>query len=226
MTDWERLELGLQILGCVIAASGYIWFLCRAFQRSEPWGTAIFILPPLAIIYFLGSFRRTLLPVLVLLLGAGVVAAPRAINYYQKRYIDLGERIKDVKGEKHITVTGWDKKDYSFLEAHPETIVLQMANADVTDQTLRYLQGMTKLRELDLNTTEVTDEGLKRLRQFPDLKVLRLRGTKITDEGFGASILPIDSLEEVEVIGTKVTQETLKEWKSKKEGRKSLPKVF
>ena len=200
--------------------------LCRVFQKSEPWGTAIFILPPLAVVYFLVSFRRTLLPVLVLLVGAGVVAAPRAINYYQKRYIDLGPRMKDVAGEKHITLTGWDKDDYSFLEMHPETIVLQMANFDVKDQTLAYLQSMTGLRELDLNTSQVTDEGLKRLRKFPNLHVLRLRGTKITDEGFRESILPMESLNEVEVISTKVTPETLKEWKSKKEGRKSLPKVF
>jgi hypothetical protein len=228
MSTKDYLGFGLQVLGCVLAASGYVWLLCRAFQRSQMWGTAIFILPPLVLVYFLASFRRTLVPVLVLLLGAGVVAAPRAINYYQKRYIDLGPRIKDVDGQKHITLTGWDKDDYSFLEAHPETVVLQMANPDVKDQTLTYLQGMTGLQKLDLNTSKVTDEGLRMLGKFPNLRVLRLWKTRITDEGFRESILPMDSLEEVE-IDTTVTAETLREWKAKKAGRRGLrrplPKV-
>jgi hypothetical protein len=220
------MGFSLQILGCIVVAAGFLWLLQRVFQKSQPWGTAIFFVPPLAFIYFLFSLRRTWAPILVLLVGASVVAAPRAINYYQKRYIDLGPRIKDVDGEKHITLTGWDLDDYSFLEYHPETVVLQMANPDVTDQTLHELQDMTQLRELDLNTSQLTDEGLKQVAKLPNLKVLRLRGTRITDEGFRASVLPMKSLDEVEVIGTKVTPETLKEWKNRKEGRKSLPKVF
>jgi hypothetical protein len=216
----------MQILGCTVVAAGFLWLLFRTFQKSQPWGTALFFLPPLALVYALFTLRRAWAPLLVLLVGASVVAAPRGINYYQKRFIDLGPRIKEVEGEKHITLTDWDKTDYSFLEFHPETVVLQMANPDVTDQTLHELQGLTRLRELDLNKSQVTDDGLILLRQLPNLQVLRLRGTRITDEGFREYILPLSSLNEVEVIGTKVTPETLKEWKGKKEGRRSLPKVF
>ena len=98
--------------------------------------------------------------------------------------IDLGPREKIVDGQRHITLTGWDRKDYGFLGSKRDVVVLQMANPDVTDQTLEHLKGMNRLKELDLNNTQVTDAGLKVLSDLPALATLRLKNTKVTDQGF------------------------------------------
>ena len=155
-------------------------------------------------------------------LGAAVVASPHAIKYYQREFVDLGPRLKIVEGEQHVTLTGWDKKDYALLERLPDTVVLQMANPDVTDETLKYLRGMNRLQELDRNDTQVTDAGLKEIAQLPKLQRLRLRKTRITDAGFRESLMPMELLRNVDVTGTAVKGKTLREWKAAQQGRDYL----
>jgi len=220
MTDY--LGLILQVVGFTLAAAGYVWLLHRAFEANQLWGTLIFFLPPLALVYLLVSLRHTWGPLLVLLLGAAVIAVPHGIKYYQREFVDLGERLRDVEGEQHVTLTGWDKKDYELLERLPDTVVLQMANPDVTDETLKYLRGMGRLQELDLNDTQVTDAGLKQIAQLPKLQRLRLRNTRITDAGFRESLMPLSLLRSVDVTGTAVKSSTLREWKKAQTGREYL----
>jgi hypothetical protein len=218
----EKASFILTVAGFAIAAAGYVWLLWRTFRASEAWGTVLFFLPVFVPVYVLISLRRSLAPALLMLLGAGVVASPHGIRYYQQRFLDLGERQALVDGEVHVTLTGWNRHDYSILEKIPDTVVLQMANADVKDETLAYLKDMSKLRELDLNDTLVTDAGLKRLGDLPKLQQLRLRNTSITDEGFQANIAPLESLRNVDVTGTKVSSKTLRAWKNVKSGREYL----
>src|SRR5437899_2914318 len=72
--------------------------------------------------------------------------------------IERGPRDKLVDGERHLTLTGWDRTDYAdFLGRKPDAVVLQMANADVTDDTLALLADMTRLRRLDVSHSQVTD---------------------------------------------------------------------
>ena len=95
-------------------------------------------------------------------------------------------------GELHVTLTGWDRHRPSTPAfcAGPAVVVLQMANPDVTDDTLDYLSGMAQLRELDLNDTAVTDAGLAKLARLGTLQSLRLKDTAITDAGFRDTVLP------------------------------------
>jgi Leucine Rich repeat len=221
MADW--MGFVLQLVGLTLAATGFLWFLSRVFAQSEPWGTAIFFFPPLALVYFLMSFRRAWAPVLLLLLGAAVVASPVALKHFQKHFLDLDELVMEVDGERHVTLTRWNKNDYSILENYLDAVVLQMGNGDVTDETLKYLSGMTRLRELDLNDSQVTDAGLKLLSHLPNLQQIRLSRTKITDQGFRENLLPMESLRQVEVTGTGVKGSTLREWKKMQPDRKYLP---
>src|SRR5262245_58870134 len=218
----ENLGLILQILGYTLAAAGYVWLLHRAFQANQLWGTLIFFVPPLALVYFFVSLRRAWAPLLLMLFGAAVVASPHGIKYYQRTFVDLGERLKVVDGEEHVTLTGWDKKDYALLERLPDTVVLQMANEDVTDETLKHLEGMSRLQELDLNDTQVTDAGLKLIVQLPKLQRLRLRNTRITDAGFRESLMPLELLRNVDVTGTAFKGSTLRQWKKAQTGREYL----
>ena len=218
----EKLGFILTIAGFTLAATAYVWLLWRTFRVSEGWGMALFFFPALVPVYMLITLRRSWAPALLFLAGAGAVAAPHGIRYYQQRFLDLGERQAIVDGELHVTLTGWDRKDYSILEKIPDAVVLQMANPDVTNETLVYLKGMNNLRELDLNDTLVTDGGLKRLAELPKLQQLRLRNTSITDEGFRVSIAPLESLRNVDVTGTKVKSKSLRDWKNAKPGRAYL----
>ncbi len=53
----------------------------------------------------------------------------------------------------------------------------------VTDDGLRYLKGLTRLKSLDLGGSKVTDAGLEHLEGLTQLQELDLTGTKVTDAG-------------------------------------------
>jgi hypothetical protein len=141
---------------------------------------------------------------------------PIVFRYFRPPYV------AEVDGETHVTLTGIPNYDYTKLSRFQDADVLQMANPDVTDETLKLLRGFTQLKELDLNDTAITDTGLAELRHCEHLETLRLKNTKITDAGFRAQLLDRDSLREIDVRETEVKSKTLREWKTHKEGRKFL----
>ncbi len=156
-----------------------------------------------------------------ILLGAAPFAythliEPVIFHYFRPPYI------AEVNGEIHVTLTGIPNYDYAKLTRFQDAAVLQMANADVTDDTLKLLSGFKQLKELDLNDTSITDAGLAELRNCPRLESLRLKNTKITDAGFRAHLLALDNLKEIDVRQTPVKSKTLRDWKMQKEGRKFL----
>jgi hypothetical protein len=209
------------IAGAVLILAGVVSLLIAAFRQHALWGFACLVGVGMPLFVAL-RWPRARRPVALLLFGAVVLTAPFAINRVQQYFIDLGPREKVVDGDLHITLTGWDRTDYSVLRARPGTVVLQMANPDVTDQTLDYLNGMTKLRELDLNDTKITDEGLAKLAKIGTLETLRLKDTAITDEGFREHLMPLAALRELDLRGTKVTGATAREWKAAQPDRKVL----
>ncbi len=211
--------------GVVLAVVGYLWLLVRAWRIDWRWFLAIFLLPIAIPVFVLAQFRRAVAPALLLLVGTVLVTGTVGVNLYLAHQIDLGPREKIVDGERHITITGWDQStdDYLLLVTRRDTVVLQMANPDVTDQTLLYLTGLSELQELDLNDTQVTDRGLALVAELPRLRVLRLRGTKVTDQGFRDYLLGKDSLRELDVRETSIASKTMREWKKKqKEIRRYL----
>jgi hypothetical protein len=143
-------------------------------------------------------------------------AEPILFRYFRPPYV------AEVNGEVHVTLTGIPKYDYAKLPRFQEAAVLQMANPDVTDETLKLLRAFTRLKEIDLNDTAITDAGLAELQHCPRLEVLRLKNTRITDDGFRAYLLERDSLREIDVRETQVKSRTLRDWKMQKEGRKFL----
>jgi hypothetical protein len=141
---------------------------------------------------------------------------PIVLRHFRPPYVAL------VNGEVHVTLTGIPSYAYAKLARFQEATVLQMANPEVTDDTLKLLRGFTQLKELDLNDTAITDVGLAELEHCPRLETLRLKNTRITDAGFRAHLLDRDSLQEIDVRQTDVKSRTLRDWKMKKDGRKFL----
>ena len=173
----------------------------------------------------IACFRITRGAVILGIVAVLLIAAPyvytRAIepivfNYYRPPWVAR------VNGELHVTLTGIPNFDYDRLKDYEEADVLQMANADVTDETLKKLANFKMLKELDLNDTQVGDAGLAILKSCASLTKLRLANTKITDAGFRESVMPRDWIMEVDVTGTPVESKTLRLWKLERDGRKAV----
>jgi hypothetical protein len=211
------------IAGAALIALAVICLLIAAFRQHILWGLFCLVLAPLGMPLFMARhWPRARGPVALLLFGAVVLLSPFAVNRVQQYFIDLGPREKIVNGDLHVTLTGWDRTDYSVLRARPAAVVVQMANPDVTDQTLDYLSGMAQLRELDLNDTHITDQGLEKLAKVGTLETLRLKNTAITDEGFRTWLAPLESLRELDLRGTKVASATVRAWRSARPDRRVL----
>lgn len=56
-------------------------------------------------------------------------------------------------------------------------------NTQITDGGLADVQGLTRLKRLELNHTQVTDAGLIHLQGLTNLRELRLGATQVTDAG-------------------------------------------
>lgn len=162
-------------------------------------------------------------PALLISVGIVGLSLPAAITRFAP--IDLGKHESRVNGERHVTLTGWDQKDYSVLAQMPDVIVLQMANTDVTDQTLSFLQKMTQLRELDLAGTQLTDAGLKSLSGLTSLEKLILSRTRVTDAGLAPLLEKLPALKQLDVRETGVRPAVLRSWLKAQAGRRALPRV-
>ena len=209
-------------VGAVLGLIGFLWLVVRAFRTHLAWGLACLLVLP-AILFAIVYFRRAAGPLCLLLVAVLLMGGTWGLSYYLAQHPNLGPREKLVDGELHLTLTGWDRTDYAVLRTKPETVVLQMANADVTDETLQYLQGLSRLRELDVNDTQITDAGLPLLSQLPALRILRLRKTRITDQAFREHLAGKPTLLELDLRETEVASKTLRAWKAEnKEQRKYL----
>lgn len=179
----------------------------------------------LALLWFLSNLFRSrkqyLFPFFLAMIG-GVIALSPVMYTRIVSTVDLGERERIVDGELHLTLTGWDRKGYEFLAYKPEIVVLQMANGDVTDETLDYLKSQTKLKTLDVNGSQITDAGLTVLSQLKSLQTLRLRGARISDAGLKNLLASLPDLKQLDLQQTKISQELTDSWKNEKPGRRVL----
>lgn len=200
--------------GLIILGLAVLWLLVAAFRTHWWW-----VIPPLPLAYPLVHRRRAAGPLLAGVFGLTVGVFPAV--YSRLVPIDLGPRERPLKdGGFEIELTKWDRKDYSFLRGKPDTVILYLNfNDDVTDETLEFIKGMKKLKDLDLGHTRITDKGLLVLKELPALRSLRLQNTKITDEGFRSAVAPLDKLEKLDLTGTKVKPATGAAWESAKPNR-------
>ncbi|MCS5616565.1 MAG: hypothetical protein NZ658_01070, partial [Pirellulales bacterium] len=159
--------------------------------------------------------RALLVPLAVL--GGGLVlgATPFAYQRLHRAIVGFGERERVIEGERAIVLTDWDRNDYSLLAERPDTVILEMGNPDVTDETLELLLTMSDLRELTLNDSAITDAGLATLARLPTIEALRLARTKITPEGLERFLeTPPVNLRMIDVSGNGIPARILRAWKN------------
>jgi hypothetical protein len=227
----ERLEqyaVPLILGGAAASVIGLIWLVWRGFKEGWGWGLAA-IVPPFQLLFWWKKPRPATPPWVLILIGLAVSLGTIAAVQYANR-IDLGERERiGPDGKPWLTLTGWDKSDYSFLKERKATAVLHMRNPDVDDRVVALLEGFNSLEELDLGDTAITDASLPVLAALPALRVLKLDGTAITDQGFRDHLLKKESLLELDlermdrVKGVKA--QTLREWKNVNKERKYLHRL-
>lgn len=214
---FEQIAVWIILAGLLLAVCGYIWLIVRAFRTKLTWGVGVSLLVgwiPYLLKYPSSATRPSFV------VAAGLVMAVAPVAYTKIRPVDLGPLLRTVDGEKHITLTGWNRSDYSALAAHSDVVVLQMANPDVDDATLEIVARLTNLRELDLTNTKVGDAGLAKLASLVRLKTLRIRGTSVGDGALEGVLTTLPELMMLDARQTKVTAEGAGRWKQSKPGRK------
>jgi Leucine-rich repeat (LRR) protein len=209
------------LVGLALLVVAWLWLARVAWGQRRAWGLAVLILPPAGLLFALFHWPAARRPFLLGLVGLMAAATPPVLNRLLP--VDLGPRDTLVEGERHLTLTGWDRGDYrGVLRQRGDTVVLQMANPDVTDDILALVAELKQLRELDLSGTQVTDAGLALLADLPRLERLRLANTPVTDAGFQAHLAPHPGLRELDLRDTQVTKETIAAWRSAQPGRRAL----
>lgn len=208
---FDKYAVHFELGGLLLAAIGLTWLIGATARR-------------LVARQISGEPRKALRlgpwPALVVLAGLIVAALPPV--YSRWAGVDLGPREKVVDGKREITLTGWDRSDYSFLRSKTDLVVLQMANPDVTDETLKSLAGLDRLEILDIHDTQVTDRGLTILKALPALSTLYLKNTKITDQGFRDNLAAKESLVRLDLTGSGVSRASCDLWLKAKKGRRVL----
>jgi hypothetical protein len=216
----EKYAFYVLAAGVLLGAVGYLWLLVTAFRQRAWWGIALLLFPPSAVVFVVRHTRKAAVPLCVIVLAAVTLAVPYGLSYYERHFVPLKPHERIVDGELRITLTGLKDFDYAALRDRPEVVVLQMANEDVDDHTLENLQGMKRLRKLDISSANVTDAGLRVLADLPALEEIYLARTKITDEGFKKYLGPKESLLKLDLTGTAVKGKTKRDWKKARPGER------
>jgi internalin A len=74
-------------------------------------------------------------------------------------------------------------EDLSILGNFPFLRSLTLADTDITDAGLQHLADLTSLETLDLSTTQVTTAGLACLTKLQKIDMLILGGCKVSNSG-------------------------------------------
>ena len=200
----EQIGFVLVLTGLLLSTAGLVWLAARLLARG------------LGSVAGRGSFprRRLLQPATLLAAGLVIGAVPFASQRAYFAIYGLAERERIIDGERALTLTGWDRRDYSILATRPDVVILEMSNPDVSDETLELLRELPRLKELSLDDSAVTDLGLATLAELPALESLRVARTKITPEGVATFLAsPPPKLRQIDVSGNGIPTETLRAWK-------------
>lgn len=186
-------------LGLLAAVVGLLWLAGRG----------------LAVLARCRTMRQLLQPLLLVAAGLVLGGLPFVYQHAYLAIVGLGERERVIDGERALNLTGWDRKGYEILRDRKDIAILEMGNADVTDDTLSLLAEMPKLKELTLNDSSVTDAGLAKLARLPRLETLRIARTRVTADGVRAFLAaPPSGLRQIDVSGNEIPTSILRQWKN------------
>ncbi|MBX3439104.1 MAG: hypothetical protein KF861_16560 [Planctomycetaceae bacterium] len=94
---------------------------------------------------------------------------------------------------------------HTFLDETALTEIT-MSGADITDENVKHLQGLTDLRVLDVSQSQISDAGLQVLSGLTDLRFVNLFKTPVT------TLTPLEPLHQLETLvieHTEITDDAL-----------------
>ena len=94
--------------------------------------------------------------------------------------------------------------DLAALEWTPGLEHLNLADASITDEGLKYISRIRKLKSLNLTGNAITDDGMAHLSGRTELRKLVLDRTRLSDAGL-LHLCQLESLEELSLNGTLIT---------------------
>ena len=86
-----------------------------------------------------------------------------------------------------------------------EIVNVRLADTQATDDTVRLICGLVKMRWLNLDNTRISDLGLAHLKGSTSLKWLWIENTQVTDAGL-AHLNGLTSLELIHLGNTRATK--------------------
>jgi Leucine-rich repeat (LRR) protein len=119
-----------------------------------------------------------------------------AINAIEQLGGNVGMRPRTPQWLQHREYGDWTQ----LLD---DVVSVQIAFAEITDDWLPHLEGLSSLEELELSRTPISDAGLVHLKGFKNLQVLKLDHTLVTDAGM-AHLSGVTNLESLSLAGTQV----------------------
>ena len=101
------------LAGLALILVSWVWLVIVAWRQRPGWGLAILLFPPAGLLFAIGHLETARGPFILGLVGLIAAAGPPVVNRLLP--LDLGPRDTLVDGERHITLTGWDRQDYGAL---------------------------------------------------------------------------------------------------------------
>jgi hypothetical protein len=75
----EAYAITLLYSGLALTALAWLWLLVRAFRQTTWWGLSSLFLPPMALVFALRHAQRAIAPLVLMILGGALAAAPVAV---------------------------------------------------------------------------------------------------------------------------------------------------
>lgn len=106
-----------------------------------------------------------------------------------------------------------DDQGLAEIQGLPRVRELNLYRSRIGDDGLKFLQSFPNLRRVPMGETQVTDAGLVHLSKLEQLEYLGLRGNPVTDAGL-AHLKPLKNLTGIYLGETSVTDQGLSQLKS------------
>ena len=102
-------------VGFGLLLAGWIWIVFVAWRSRLAWGMTVLLFPPAGLLFAIRRSSGARTPLMVRMLGLLLVAGPPVVNRLLP--LDLGPRDTLVEGQRHLTLTGWVRRDCSVIES-------------------------------------------------------------------------------------------------------------
>lgn len=133
-------------------------------------------------------------------------------KYYESKNVEMRYRDKKIYIMNVYKDSKINNEDLRYLQNDAisnNLEILGLHNESITDEGIKYLLGLKKLRSLGIYECQLTDKGMEYIGQLENLEELDISQTKVTDEGL-KHLKGLKKLKELILSDTAITGEGFK----------------